>query len=241
MRGKKRGFNESDIESWIPKTKIGELVKKGEIKNIDEVLSKGTGVREPEIVDTLLPNVSHELLLIGQAKGKFGGGQRRAYKQTQKKTAEGNKPKFSTMTVVGNKDGYVGVGMAGSRETVPARLRSLKDAKKNMIKISRGCGSWECGCGGQHSIPFKVRGKVGSVIIELLPAPKGVGLAVHPECRKILEYAGVKDVWSRTYGQTQTRINLVKACFEAMKELNKTRVSEEYRKLAGVVEGVQSE
>ena len=61
---------------------------------------------EAEILDVLMPNLTTELLLVGQSKGKFGGGQRRVFRQTQKKTREGNKPRFGTFAVVGNEDGY---------------------------------------------------------------------------------------------------------------------------------------
>ena len=75
----------NSLASWVPKTKLGKLVKEGKIKNIDEILNKDMVILESEIVDTLLP-LETDLLNIGQAKGKFGGGKRRAWKQTQKKT-----------------------------------------------------------------------------------------------------------------------------------------------------------
>lgn len=211
------------VEEWIPKTRLGKMVKEGKIKDIDEILSKGIQIREAEIVDYLLPDLTSDLLLIGQAKGKFGGGKRRAFRQTQKKTAEGNKPRFSALAVVGNKDGYIGIGMGKAKETVPAREKALRNAKRSIIKIKRGCGSWECGCGEEHSIPFKISGKCGSVRVEFLPAPKGIGLCVHDECKKIFELAGIKDVWSRTRGETRSRINLIYACFEALKQLSRMR------------------
>ncbi len=231
----------SETDSWIPKTELGKKVKNAEITNIDEIFNKGYVIREPEIIDKLMPNLEHDLILIGQAKGKFGGGQRRAFKQTQKKTAEGNKPKFSVMVVVGNRNGYVGVGMAGSHETFPAREKALKKAKLNLIRIKRGCGSWECNCGETHSIPFKVSGRCSSVRIDLLPAPKGVGLVVHDEAKKILELAGIKDVWSRTKGQTNSRINLTIATMRALKKLTKTKYHKKFAKQAGIIEGGKEE
>ena len=98
------------LERWVPKTEIGKKVKSGEITDIDQILDKGLRILEPEIVDILLPDLEKDLLLVGQSKGKFGGVQRRVFKQTQKKTREGNKPKFATFAVVGNKKGYVGTG-----------------------------------------------------------------------------------------------------------------------------------
>ncbi|MBW2988325.1 30S ribosomal protein S5 [Candidatus Woesearchaeota archaeon] len=225
------------LEEWKPKTLLGKRVRSGEITSIDEVLASPHKLLEPEIVDMLLPNLEVELLLIGQAKGKFGGGQRRIFKQTQKKTAEGNVPSFATMAAVGNKDGYVGLGMASSKETVPARNNAIRLAKLNIIKVLRGCGSWECGCGTPHSIPFKVTGKCGSVEITLIPAPKGTGLCVERECQKLLRLAGIRDVWSQTKGQTKTKTNLIKACFDALSKLLECKIPEKTRATLSIVEG----
>lgn len=216
------------FDSWTPKTELGRKVKEGIITDIDEILDSGRKILEPEIVDVLLPNLETDLLLIGQSKGKFGGGARRVFKQTQKKSREGNKPKFATYAVAGNKNGYVGVGYGKAKETVPAREKALRNAKLNIIKIARGCGSWDCGCGTPHSIPFEVHGKCGSSQLTLLSAPRGKGLIVEKECKKILELAGVKDVWSKTKGQTKTKINLINACFEALKRTVSTRVTSTY-------------
>ncbi len=226
-----------DKDSWNPKTDLGKKVKNGEITDIDSVLDKGIKILESEIVDVLIPNIESELLLIGQSKGKFGGGQRRVFKQTQKKTREGNKPNFSTCAVVGNRDGYVGIGFGKSKETVPAREKAFRNAKLNIIKIRRGCGSWQCGCKEPHTIPFSVDGKCGSVIIKLIPAPKGTGLKVEKECQKILSLAGVKDVWSRTSGKTTSKNNLIYACEKALRKIMDTKVNQRCVEEIGIVEG----
>jgi small subunit ribosomal protein S5 len=214
-----------DLVSWNPKTVVGKKIKAGEIKDIDEILDKGIKILEAEIVDALIPDIETDLLLVGQSKGKFGGGQRRIFKQTQKKTSEGNKPQFTTLAVVGNKDGYVGVGYGKSKETVPAREKAIRNAKLNIFKIRRGCGSWQCNCNKAHSIPFMVEGKCGSVKIKLMPAPLGKGLCVESELQKILCLAGISDVWSKTLGQTKTKQNLIYACIDALKSLIKTKIS----------------
>lgn len=226
-----------DKEAWKPKTGIGKKVKEAEIKDIDEILDQGLKILESEIVDALIPNLEKDLLLIGQSKGKFGGGQRRVFKQTQKKTREGNKSKFASFAIIGNQNGHIGLGYGKSKETVPGREKATRNAKLNIIKIRRGCGSWQCGCKEPHTIPFAVSGKCGSVKIKLMPAPKGTGLCVEPECQKILKLAGIKDVWSKTFGQTKTKINLVKACFAALKQLIETKVQQKYVGSLGIVEG----
>lgn len=226
-----------EVSEWKPKTEVGKKVKNGEIKSIGEILDSGKKILEPEITEILLPNLETDLLLIGQSKGKFGGGQRRVFKQTQKKTQEGNKPKFATFAVMGNRNGFVGLGYGKAKETVPAREKAFRNAKLNMIKIRRGCGSWQCDCKTPHSIPFTVVGKCGSVIIRLMPAPKGKGLCVEKECQKILGMAGIKDVWSKTRGKTVSKINLVIACFEALKQLMAVKIMPEHTDLLGIVEG----
>ena len=232
---KKKGAFEKG--AWKPKTSLGINVKNGTINNLSYVLDQRIKILEPEITDALLPNISTELLMVGQAKGKFGGGQKRVFKQTQKKTQEGNKPNFGTLAVVGNEDGYVGVGYGKSKETVPAREKAIRQAKLNVIKIRRGCGNWRCGCGDAHTVPFKVSGKYGSVEIILMPAPKGTGLKVEKECQKILKLAGIKDVWSRTEGQTRSKLNLLYACFEALKNLMQFKLSQKNEETLSIIEG----
>ncbi|MFH1848727.1 MAG: 30S ribosomal protein S5 [archaeon] len=226
-----------DKEAWKPKTGLGRRVKNGEITSVEYILDHGLPILEPEIVDILMPEIETDLLMVGQSKGKFGGGQRRVFKQTQKKTKEGNKPRFATFAVAGNKDGYVGLGYGKSRETVPAREKAIRNAKLNIAKIRRGCGSWQCNCKEPHSIPFKVEGKCGSCVIKLMPAPKGAGLCVESECAKILQLVGIKDIWSKTLGQTNTKINLVQACQKALRLLMLTKVQPKYVKNLSVVEG----
>jgi|TARA_Y100000310_G_scaffold344324_1_gene456444 small subunit ribosomal protein S5 len=228
---------EAILEKWVPKTEIGKMVKAGEIKNIDEILNSGKRILESEIIDTLLPHLEYDLITIGQSKGKFGGGKRSIWKQTQKKTKEGNKPKFATIAVIGNKNGYVGLGYGKAKETVPAREKAIRNAKLSIMKIRRGCGSWACACGEAHSIPLKVSGKSSSVQVELIPAPKGTNLTVQKELRKILTLAGFKDIYSKTKGKTNTAINLVKACEKALKQLNSIKINEEFTKKSGLREG----
>ena len=225
------------LETWKPKTELGKKVKQGLIKDIDEILESGKKILEKEIVDALLPGLESDLLLIGQARGKFGGGKRRVFKQTQKKTKEGNKPHFATLAIVGNKNGYIGVGYGKAKETVPAREKAIRKAKLNTIKIRRGCGSWQCNCGQPHSVPFTVEGKCGSVKIKLMPAPKGKGLIVEKECQKILSFAGIKDVWSRTEGQTRKKLNLVGACMIALKKLQETKIRQSDISVLSIIDG----
>ena len=232
----KREEGQADLSAWKPKTSLGKAVKDGKITSMDDAFKTGA-ILESQIVDALMPGLETDLLLIGQAKGKFGGGQRRAFRQTQKKTMEGNKPKFTTCAVIGNKDGYLGIGFGHSKETVPAREKAMRNAKLSIFKIRRGCGSWQCGCRTPHSIPFKVEGKCGSVKVILKPAPKGKGLVANEEMKKILKLCGIRDIWTRVSGQTTSRMNFVKAYEAALRQLMATKLPAHAVKDLGIVEG----
>ncbi len=218
---------EEVIEAWTPKTKLGIDVKNEKIKDIDEIINDNKKILEPQIIDSLLP-IKTDLISIGQSKGKFGGGKRRAWRQTQRKTREGNVPTFSTMAVVGDENGHVGIGVGKSMETLPARGKAIRKAKINIIKVNRSCAAFDCDCSEKHSVPFKVTGKAGSVRVELIPAPQGTGLVVANELKKILKMAGIKDVYSKTYGKIRTTFNLAKACINALEKTNP--IYEEARK-----------
>lgn len=232
---------EFNPDSWMPKTDTGMKVKTREITELRTILGRGEKIIEPQIVDMLLQNLETDLLMIGQSKGKFGGGKRSIWRQTQKKSMEGNKPSFATMAAVGNKDGFVGLGLGKAKETMPAREKAVRKAKLGIVQIKRGCGSWECHCGEPHSIPFAVEGKCGSSRIKFMPAPKGTGLVAESECKKVLALAGIKDLYSKTEGQTVTRVNLLYACMDALRKLTNMKTQAEQEKALGIVEGKKNE
>ncbi|MEK6892984.1 MAG: 30S ribosomal protein S5 [Nanoarchaeota archaeon] len=214
---------ERALESWVPKTQLGKDVKAGKEKDIDKILASGKKILEFQIVESLL-KLENDLLLVGQAKGKFGGGKRRAWRQTQKKTMEGNVVTFSCMAVVGDKKGHVGVGIGRAKETLPSREKAFRKAKLNVIKVTIGYESPEEKGNEPHTVPFIVQGKCGSVRIKLIPAPRGTGLVVGDECKKILRLAGIKDVYGVTRGQTRTTINVANACIDALTKTNKMKI-----------------
>jgi len=211
---------------WIPKTKLGRMVVNGEITDISQILNKGLRIMEPEIVDVLLPEVTdqnnQEVLNINMV---------------QRMTDSGRKVRFSVMVVIGNRNGYVGIGKAKAKEVGPAIRKAINNAKLNVIQVKRGCGSWECKCGTAHTVPFRVTGKASSVTVTLIPAPNGLGLAVGGVGKKILSLAGIKDVWSKTDGQTQTTVNFANAVMDALYQTNIMSAQERDIKVIGIVTG----
>ncbi|MCC6049449.1 MAG: 30S ribosomal protein S5 [Thermofilum sp.] len=190
-------------EEWMPRTLAGKLVKEGKVTSIDQLFELNLPIREVEVVDALLPNLKHEIVSINFV---------------QRQTDAGEVGQFQATVVVGNEDGYVGVGMGKSRQIRVAIEKAIRDAKLNIVPVRRGCGSWYCLCGEAHSVPFEVRGKSGSVEVVLLPAPKGVGLVASEIAKVVLRLAGIQDVWTRTRGETRTHHNMAKAVYEALKQ-----------------------
>ena len=195
-------------EEWIPLTGLGKKVAAGDIASIDEVLASGRPIKEPGIVDYFLPDLEDEVLDINMV---------------QRMTDSGRRVKFRCVVVVGNRNGYVGFGQGKDAQVGNAIKKAIAQAKLNIIPVKRGCGSWECGCGESHSIPVRVEGKAGSVTVTLMPAPQGIGLVTGDISKKVLELAGITDVWSSSSGQTRTTINFAKATFDALKNSNLIR------------------
>ena len=226
-------------EGWKPKTELGKKVLAGEVTDINKVFSNGIKIVEPPIVDILLPNLGRDVLFIGGSTGKGGGIRRTPFKRTSRMHKSGRRYRISVMAVVGNKNGYVGIGLASSPpgKHQEAIAKATNQAKLNIIPIARGCGSWECSCGTHHSIPFAVEGKCGSAIVKLLPAPKGIGLCVADEVKKIMTLAGISDIWCKSRGNTKMRINFVEAVFSALKKLNIYKIKPDFEKKVGMKVG----
>lgn len=226
-----------DEDMWRPKTELGREVLRGEVTDFRGVLRGNRKVREPEIVDQLVEDLDDEVILIGGTPGKGGGQRRIVSRRTVRMHKSGRRFNTKAMVVVGNHDGLLGIAEGSSDDTREAIDKARDNAKMNMIEIRRGCGSWECGCGEPHSIPFRVEGKSGSVEVELLPAPRGVGTAASEEIRKMMDLAGIEDVWIRSRGNTKSRENHVKAVFNALNQLNRVKTGAEVGEDLGLAEG----
>ena len=214
------------MNEWVPRTEIGRKVKEGTITNISDVLRSSSRIMEIGIIDTLMPELNEkdyqEILDVNMV---------------QRMTDSGRRVKFAVIAVVGNKDGFVGLGEAKAGEVGPAIRKALDNAKLNIIEVKRGCGSWECACGRFHSVPFTVKGKSSSVTVTLKPAPRGLGLAIGDIGKRILMLAGIRDVWSASRGQTQTTVNFAKAVFAALQQTTTTSVQEKAMKQIGIITG----
>ncbi len=203
----KRRFDEASaaqrVQNWVPRTKLGKTVQEGHITSIEQVFAEGQKIREPEIVDVLLPNLQEEVININLV---------------QKQSDAGEKSRFKAIVAVGNRDGYVGLGSGKAKQVRNAIEKASIDARLNVTMVRRGCGSWECGCGKPHSLPFQIRGKCGSVEVLLVPGPRGLGTVASEGAKVILGLAGVKDIWTRSFGSTRTVPSFACAVFDALRK-----------------------
>ena len=211
-----------DPRDWVPRTELGRRVKNGQITNMSGALRSGMPLREAEIVDILLPNIEDDVVDVNMV---------------QRMTDSGRRVRFRVVSVVGNRDGYVGLGMAKGKEVGPTIRNAMDVAKLNIIQVRRGCGSWRCGCGTSHSVPVEVVGKAASVEITLKPAPRGTGLAVGNVAKQVLGLAGVSDVWGFAQGQTKTTINSAQAAFDALLKTSSIKMTDAQRQRLNIVEG----
>ncbi len=212
---RKEEDRQRSISDWIPKTEPGRLVKSGQISSMEDFFTKGYRVMEPQIVDALIPAIKEKLV---------------HFTKTARITRQGRSFSFRASVLVGDGNAFVGLGIGSDRERIPAIEKATRQAKMAMKKVRRGCGSWECRCKEPHSIPFEVEGNSSSVRVRLLPAPKGTGLVVGNHIKEVLQFAGVRDVWSKTRGSTATTLDFVSAAVDALAQTSKVRFSEDMGK-----------
>jgi len=184
----------------VPCTKLGRLVQAGKIKSLEEIYLHSLQVKEFQIIDHFLESkLKDEVMKI---------------MPVQKQTRAGQRTRFKAFVAVGDFDGHVGLGVKTSMEVATAIRSAINLAKLSLIPIRRGY--WGNKLGEPHTIPMKVTGKCGSVRIRLVPAPRGTGIVAAPTPKKLLQMAGIHDVYTSSCGQTATLGNFIKAAFFAL-------------------------
>ena len=190
-----------DEVEWKPVTKLGRLVKSKLIENLVDIFRFSIPIKESEIVDTFLgTSIKEEVMEV---------------KSVQKQTQAGQRTRFKAYAIIGDEKNYIGLGWKCHKEVQGAIKGAVIMAKLNVIPVRKGY--WGNKIGATHTVPCKVTGKSGSVKVRLVPAPRGTGLVAPPVTKKLFNFAGIKDIYTKTEGSTRTRGNFVKAAFAAIK------------------------
>jgi small subunit ribosomal protein S2e len=202
-RGGRGGRGGAETKEWVPCTKLGRLVKDNKIASLEEVFLFSIPIKEHQIVDKFLGEgtLKDEVMKIFPI---------------QKVTSAGQRTRFKAYTVVGDENGHLGVGSRVGKEVAMAIRASLIAAKLNMIPVRRGY--WGNKLGAPHTVPVKVTGKSGSVCVRLVPAPRGTGIVAAPVPTRILQFAGIEDVYTSSNGSTRTTSNFIMATFYALRK-----------------------
>lgn len=173
------------------------------IKSLEEIYTHSIPIKECQIVEELLSRSKREL-----------SDEVMKIMSVQKQTKAGQRTRFKAVVAVGDLDGHVGLGVKVAKEVQIAIKGALVAAKLSLIPVRRGY--WGNKIGNVHTIPVKVTGKCGSVRVRLIPAPRGTGIVGAPTSKKLIQFAGVEDVFTASTGSTKTLENFVKATYDAL-------------------------
>lgn len=100
------------------------------------------------------------------------------------------------------------------QEVATAIRGAIITAKINIMPVRRGY--WGSTIGKPHTVPMKITGFCGSVTVRLIPAPRGAGIVAGVAPKKVLQMAGLDDVFTASRGHRRTLGNFVKATFDAL-------------------------
>ncbi len=125
-----------------------------------------------------------------------------------KVTSRGKRFSFSTIVVVGDGMGYVGVGLGKANEVISSISKAKDKAKRNIFKSTIINGT----------IPHKIVGRYGSSRVLLKPAAPGTGIIAGAPVRAVMEQVGVKNILTKRYGSSNP-MNIVRAAINALENL----------------------
>ncbi|CAH2052300.1 unnamed protein product [Thlaspi arvense] len=69
-----------------------------------------------------------------------------------------------------------------------------------------------------HTVPCKVTRKCGSVTVRMVPAPRGAGIVAARVPKKVLQFAGIDDVFTSSRGSSKPLGNFVKTTFDCLQK-----------------------
>ena len=118
-------------------------------------------------------------------------------------------PSFNSLTVVGNRDGIVGIGFGSASEVAGALRKSFADARKNLIRVP---------ITNDGTLPHEITCEFKAAKVLLKPASPGTGIIAGHATRAILEFAGVRDALTKCISSRNVK-NIAEATILGLKNL----------------------
>lgn len=115
---------------------------------------------------------------------------------------------FAALTVVGDGDGAIGMGKAKSKEVPLAVQKSVKEARKSMVKVSLKNGT----------IHHNITAKYCSTVVYMQPAKEGTGIIAGGAMRAIFDAIGVRNITAKVHGSTNP-YNVVRATIKGLQAI----------------------
>ena len=128
--------------------------------------------------------------------------------RVSKVTSRGKRLRFSALVVIGDGNGYVGMGMGKANEVISAITKSKENAKQNLFKAPLINGT----------IPHKIIGRHGASRVMLKPASPGTGIIAGAAVRAVMEQMGVQNILTKITG-SNNHLNVVRATINALQNI----------------------
>uniref|UniRef100_H0VVA1 Small ribosomal subunit protein uS5 n=1 Tax=Cavia porcellus TaxID=10141 RepID=H0VVA1_CAVPO len=176
----------AEDKEWIPVTKLGRL-----IKFLEEIYLFSLHIKESQMIDFFL--------------GTFLKAEVLKIMPVQKQMHAGQWTRFKAFVTIGDYNGHIGLGVKCSKEVTTAIRGAIILAKLSIVPI-----------GKPHTAPCKVTGRCGSVLVRLIPAPRGTGIVSAPVLKKLLMLAGIDDCNTSAKACTVTLGNFAMTTFDVI-------------------------